>query len=197
MARPSSLVRAVARTALAGVVVAAAVWSAGTLVGRVRLGPTDEAATRRVENELGRQFHDVADALTARVAQAKSDTAAIRQASRDSAATRRLFTQLAALLPPDVVGRAGLTIYSPGAVPLAWAGRVSDVPRDRLDGPASLFVALDALGPRLVRVEPISETTRAGATPLAIIVAEQLVEPRSDGTTSASNTFRLPRRLAT
>lgn len=192
MARPSSLVRAVARTAFVGILVAAAVWSAGTLLGRVRLGPTDEAAARRVEDELGRQFHDVADALTSRVTQAKADPGAIRQAARDSAATRALFTRLASLLPPDSVGRAGLTIYSPGAVPLAWAGRVSDVPRDRLDGPASLFVALDALGPRLVRVEPLADSTRPTAPPLAILVAEQLVEPRSDAATSASDTFRLP-----
>lgn len=192
MARPSSLVRAVARTALVGVLVAAAVWSAGTLLGRVRLGPTDEAAARRVENELGRQFHDVADTLAARVAQAKSDPAAIRLAARDSAVTRTLFTRLAALLPPDAVGRAGLTIYSAGAAPLAWAGRVSDIPRDRLDGPPSLFVALDALGPRLVRVEPIADGGRLNAPPLAIVVAEQLVEPRSDAATSASDTFRLP-----
>ncbi len=192
MARPSSLVRAVARTALVGALVAVAVWSAGTLLGRVRLGPTDEAATRRVENELGRQFHDVADALTARVVQAKSDPAAISQASRDTAAARSLFTRLAALLPPDVIGRAGLTIYSAGATPLAWAGRVSDIPRDRLDGPASLFVALDALGPRLIRVDPIIDGSRPNAPPLAIVVAEQLVEPRSDAATSANDTFRLP-----
>ena len=105
---------------------------------------------------------------------------------------RSLFQALSAELTPDLAGSAGITVYNARGNPLAWAGRVSDVPRDRIDGPSVLFVSLDPLGPRLVRVEPVPDPVRAGAPRLATIVAEQLRLERTDVPPSVSDTFRLP-----
>lgn len=192
MAGPSSVVRAVARTACVGALAALAVWSAGALMARTRLGPTDEAAVHRVEVELGRRFRDASEFLAARTTQIKSDSAAIGRATRDTDAARTLFGQLATAVSPDATRRAGITIYGPTGVPVAWAGSVSDIPRDRVDGPSSLFVALDARGPRLVRVEPVLDPQRPSGPRLATVVAEQLVAERTDVSTPVSDTFRLP-----
>src|SRR5205085_649344 len=54
----------------------------------------------------------------------------------------------------------------------AWAGRVSEVPKSRLDGTPSWSVALGAPGPRLLRIEPLLDLTRTGGQRLATIVVE-------------------------
>ena len=70
MAGPASVVRAVARIAFVGALAALAVWGAGALMSRTRLGPTDEAAVRRVEIELGQRFRDASESLAARATEA-------------------------------------------------------------------------------------------------------------------------------
>ena len=168
------------------------VGASGWLIERARLGTTDEAAVRRIQQELGRRFTDAADALAARAAHVRANPAAIAGAARDTAASRALFQTLASELTRDLTGSAGLTVFSTRGTPLAWAGRVSDLPRDRLEGPGSLFVSLDPMGPRLVRVEPVPDPARPTGPPLAVVVAEQLVVERADVASPASDTFRLP-----
>ncbi len=168
------------------------VGATGWLIERSRLGTTDEAAVRRIQQELGRRFTDTADALGARAARIRANPDAIAGASRDPAALRELFQSLAAELNPDLTRSAGLTVFVTRGTPLAWAGRVSDIPRDRLEGPRSLFVLLGPLGPRLVRVEPLPDPARPAGPPLAVVVAEQLVVERTDVASPASDTFRLP-----
>ncbi|MEQ1729311.1 MAG: hypothetical protein ABL982_13120, partial [Vicinamibacterales bacterium] len=184
--------RSIARIVIGGLIAALIVGAIGWLVERSRLGTTDEAAVRRIEQELGRRFTDTADVLAARAARVRAVPNAIAGASRDTAASRALFQTLASELTPDLAGSAGLTVFGPRGTPLAWAGRVSDVPRDRIDGPASLFVSLDPLGPRLVRVEPVPDPARPAGPPLAVVVAEQLVIERTDVASPVSDTFRLP-----
>ena len=188
---PTSL-RSVARIAVAGLLAALAVGGAGVWLERARLGATNEAAVQRIEAELGRRFADTAEALTARTARVRSQPDAIVRASRDGASARALFQSLSAELTPDLAGSAGITVFGPAANPVAWAGRVSDVPRDRIDGPPSVFVSLDPLGPRLVRVEPVADPARPAGPRLATVVAEQLVVERTDVSSSVSDTFRLP-----
>ncbi len=184
--------RSVARIVIGGLLAALIVGTSGWLVERSRLGTTDEAAVRRIQQELGRRFADTAEVLAARAARVRANPAAIAGASRDTAASRALFQTLASELTPDLAGSAGLTVFGARGAPLAWAGRVSDVPRDRIEGPGSLFVSLDPLGPRLVHVEPVPDPARPAGPPLAVIVAEQLVVERTDVASPASDTFRLP-----
>jgi signal transduction histidine kinase len=162
------------------------------LAERVRVGATDQVAVQRVESELGQRFAETTSTLVARAAHAQGDPEAIRRSSRDDSAVRDLFRQLATEVPSGSSVSAGLTIYGPQGAPIAWAGRVSDVPRDRIDGPAALFVSLDALGPKLVRVLPVADPSRPTGQRLATIVAEQLVAERTDDSPSPSDAFRLP-----
>jgi signal transduction histidine kinase len=173
-------------------VLASAVAAGGVLVERVRIGATDQVAVQRVESELGSRFAETTSTLVARAVHAQGDPEAIRRASRDDSAVRDLFQQLALEVPPGSSVSAGLTIYGARGAPIAWAGRVSDVPRDRIDGPAALFVSLDALGPRLVRVLPVPDPSRPSGQRLATVVAEQLVAERTDDSSSPSDAFRLP-----
>jgi signal transduction histidine kinase len=195
MGRPTTLPSSIARIAAFGVLFAVAVGAAGVVLTRSRLGADDRAAVQRVEDELGQRFRDAADALSARAALIAADPAAMTLARRDSGATRDLFRRLADMLAEDRGGAAGLTVYAANGTPVAWAGRVSDLPRDRIDGPSSLFVTLDALGPRLVRVEAVADPARPSAR-LGTVIAEQLVAQRVDVASTVSDTFRLPTSVA-
>ena len=75
-------------------------------------------------------------------------------------------------MPDADAGRSGITIYDGSAAPLAWAGRVSDLPRARIEGPPTLFVDVGALGPRLVRVQPLADQAAQSPSRLATVVAE-------------------------
>jgi signal transduction histidine kinase len=187
-----STARAVIRLALAGLGAALLVGGIGLGLERARFGADDGAAVSRAQGELRERFAGSAERLAARAAQAAAGTDAIRAASRDDIAARRLFLDLDAELPSDSIGSAGITIYDGAGTPLAWSGRVSDLPRERLTGPRTLFVALGALGPRLVHVEPVRDPDRPGAARLATIVAEELVDPKAGVSPVVSDTFTLP-----
>ncbi len=45
--------------------------------------------------------------------------------------------------------------------PVAWAGRPSELPLERINGPAALFIAPGPLGFRLVRIQPVVGRTEA------------------------------------
>jgi signal transduction histidine kinase len=184
--------RSIARIVAAGIIAATAVALIGMLVERSRLGATDEAAVDRIREELGRRFAETSDTLAARTARVEGEPGLIAGTARDAGALKALFDALAATLTPGAARIGGITVYNGRGNPLAWAGRVSEVPRDRIDGPAALFVSLDALGPRLVRVEPIADPDRPSGPRLATVVAEQLVVERTDVASPASDTFRLP-----
>lgn len=170
---------------------AAVVGTAGGAIGRARLGATDEAATARVEVELRTRFETASTALRGQIDRVKTSGDALTQAARDAAGSSALFETLAGGQPERNDGRAGITLYNVRGTPVAWSGRVSELPRDRIDGPASLFVSLDPLGPRLVRTEPLVDTSRPGSPRVGTVVAEELVAERVDVSTSVTDTFRL------
>src|SRR6185503_3192177 len=87
-------------------------------------------------------------------------------------------------------GTTGITIYDVAGEPLAWAGRVSDLPKERVLGPATLLIAPGALGPRLVRIEPI---VRSGVATATAIVEQAL--GTLQGAPGLSDTFVLPTSL--
>ena len=78
-----------------------------------------------------------------------------RRASDDENAARKLFdaAQAAAVAQTSDVELA-VTAYAPGGRPLAWAGRPSELPKDRLEGDEAWFIAQGALGLRLVYAMP-------------------------------------------
>ncbi|HMJ83284.1 MAG TPA: hypothetical protein VK504_08970, partial [Vicinamibacterales bacterium] len=179
----------IVRVVRVGVLAALAVGLAGWGATRYRFGISDQAALTRVEAELRQQLAASAETLAATTARAVADRDTIRAAARDQAARRRLFDEVEAAVAVEGPGRLGLTIYDADAAPLAWAGRVSDLPRSRVEGPAALFVAQSALGPRLLRIEPILDRARPGdpGTARWTVVAEQALgnQPESPGLADA------------
>ena len=170
----------------AGVAAAIVAGVAGFAIERARLGASDATALARVEAELRGRFDASAATLGAIASRLAGDSAVQTTGMRDQAGIRRLFDLSAATLPRDEAGRTGVTVYDSAAAPLAWAGRVSDLPIERVQASAALLIAPGALGPRLIRVEPV---VRAGIRVSTVVVEQSL------GTTQASpgigDTFRL------
>jgi signal transduction histidine kinase len=183
------------RIAGAGVAVALAVGVGGWALERVRFGATDAAALQRVEAELRERFDQSADTLGGLAARIAPQMETIRAAARDSAAAKRLFEAVDAALPVDEAGRTGMTVYDPAGAPLAWGGRVSELPKERIVGPSALFVAPGALGPRLVRVEPVFEADHPTGPRLATTVVEQSLG-RVEASPSLADTFTVSTSIA-
>jgi hypothetical protein len=163
---------ALGRTVGAGLLAAAVVAFGGMALERVRYGASDEEAIARVETEIQQRFNEAETYLATLAGRAAAETDLIRAAPRDPAAAARLFDALDAALPEDQ-GHTGITVYDAADTPIAWAGRVADPPK-ALDEPASLILTVGALGPRLVRIQPVVVTP---GTRLGTVVAEQILEP--------------------
>src|SRR5919108_5018749 len=116
------------RVARAGLAAALLVALAGWAAERYRFGSTDQEAASRVEAELRERFHGSADTLGAIASRAATARGDIGAASRDTGAVARLFDAVERAIPAEQGGRTGVTVYGPNAAPLAWAGRVSDLP---------------------------------------------------------------------
>jgi signal transduction histidine kinase len=162
-----------------GIIVALAVGLSGGLVERIKFGTTDDDTLVRVEAELRARF-DADSALLTGIAARATSKDAIRAALVDPS-DKRLFDEVAAAVPERQAGRVGVTVYNPAGRPLAWAGRVSDLPKTLTTGLPALVTFRGALGPRLVRVEPVSVTPRnapASTRDATIVVEESLADPR-------------------
>jgi signal transduction histidine kinase len=167
-----TLVRTIAAGAAAALLAPAAIW----IVARERTGADNRAALARVQSDVQSRVSSGETLLAGLTSRAASDLVLIRSAQRDPASAQQLFDRLAAALPADAEATTGVTIYDVTAAPLAWAGRVVDLPRAQLDASPVVFMASDALGPRLVRVVPILDTARgASPQPVGFAVAETLL----------------------
>jgi signal transduction histidine kinase len=172
----------------AGVAVAVVVAASGWALERYRFGSSDEEAAAHVETELRQRFDNSADRLGAIAVRAAAAGEAVGAARRDAAAVGRLFEAADMSLPEEDAGRTGVTVYAADASALAWAGHVSDLPRSRIEGPPALFVAPSALGPRLVRIEPLTDGSDPAAIRIATIAAEQTLATLP-GTPGVADTF--------
>jgi len=161
-----SLILRIVRAGIAAALVAGA---AGYGFERARFGPSDQSALDRVQAEVRDRFDKSAGGLGAIAARLAAAPEAASSAPRDQTGIRRLFDLAASALPDNDTRRTGVTICDTTAAPLAWAGRVSDLPKPRVQGPPALVIVPSALGPRLIRVEPVS----ANGVRAATVVVEQ------------------------
>jgi signal transduction histidine kinase len=146
-----------------------------------RVGATRTGAFARAEHEVRRRFDEAVRSL----ADAASGLAArddLRRAlagepdpdrrlpgGQDDA--RRLF----AILDASAGRQTAVTIYDDAGAIRAWSGRAAEIPRDRISGPAALFVAPGPVGLRLVQVAPVfSDGGRLGT-----VAAELVISPAS------------------
>jgi signal transduction histidine kinase len=179
----------------AGALAALTAAVAGRVLERARYGSNDEDALARVEAELRRRFDASAETLRTIASRVVANPDIIAAAARDSAGAGRLFAVVSAAVPEEQAGRTGVTIYdAAGNVPLAWAGRASDLPKERINGPAALVVAPGALGPRLIRIDPVFDRRRPPSREATIVVEQSLAGIQS--TPALGDTFVVSTALA-
>jgi signal transduction histidine kinase len=141
------------------------VGASGWAVERSRFGGSESAALERAQHEARDRVESAAAALRATAERVGAAGETVAGAARDPAVLRSLFDLLARELPRDAAGRSGVTVYDRTGTPLAWAGRVSDLPKERVQFLANapptpgLAFAPGALGLRLVLVSPAGSTT--------------------------------------
>jgi signal transduction histidine kinase len=185
------LFRRLARIALTGMVCVLAVLVAGRITERLVLGQDDAAVRARVERDVREAFGAMSRGLR-EVARSVADAGTLVAASSDDEnAARRLFdaAQAAAVAQTSDVELA-VTAYAPGGRPLAWAGRPSELPKDRLEGDEAWFIAQGALGLRLVYAMPVND---AAGNRVGTIAAEQSIRPpSSSGASTRADQFQFP-----
>jgi signal transduction histidine kinase len=155
---------------LAGLLTAAATVAAGTIAELWVLGRSDGSAFARVERDVRRQVEYLTQSLQAS-AQDLSRNPEVADAVAAAGGTARLFDLVDAAVDERTAPDLSITVFASGAE-RAWAGKPSEIPADRVSGPAALFVAPGPLGLRLVYVEPIGRPARLGA-----VVAERVLSP--------------------
>ena len=174
-----------------GIAVALVAGATGYGLERARFGPSDASALVRVEAELRQRFDTAATRLGEIAARVAADPDTARAAPRDQASLKRLFGIASAAVPDEEAGRTGLTIYDVVGNPLAWAGRVSDLRKDVVLGPATVLVAPGALGPGLIRIEAVE---RNGIRVSTVVVEQALGSVH--GAPGPTETFVMPTSLA-
>ena len=157
---------------LAGVITALGVYGGGLWLERVRFGRDDAETVARVEASMRGDLDRRAGVLRRAAGAAGRDPALQEALAGRSAAVAALFRRL----PSALAGESGvaLTVYDDDGIPVAWVGRPSSLPRQRLGGPSALFVAPGPLGLRLVYVVPV-DGTAAPAQRRGAVVAESVL----------------------
>jgi signal transduction histidine kinase len=138
-----------------GVGLALFVLLAGWSVRRVLFGADQTAMRVRAETVLRDAFVSMAERLRQAGAFVASPADVRAALEGDVMAARRLLTEASDTLQAEGTVGAALTVYSAEGEPLAWAGRPSDLPSNRLQGDEAWFLADGALGLRLVYVRPV------------------------------------------
>ena len=154
-----------ARILIAGVAIAAGAGLSGWALERAILGPDEDAARTRVEADVRAAFDEMARSLRA-IAAPLGDPAIVQAAAAaETAASRKLFETADASLRELAPGtEVAVTVYADAGRPVAWSGRPSELPGDRVTGPEAWFFAQGPLGLRLVYVTPVTapDGTRVG-----------------------------------
>jgi len=203
----TQIARSVARIAVLGAVAAGLIGLACRSMERARLGATDEEGLSRVRAALTDRFEKAALLLSARAEGVGAAHETIRAARRSNDQASPLFDLLDGELPGDAAATGGLSVLDPAGTPVAWVGQVTDLPRERIDGPRALFVTPEvngprpvrieplpdsepAAGPRLVRIEPVPDPDRPFGPRLATVVSEQRID--LSGISEMTDSLTLP-----
>ncbi len=187
-----SQIQSAKRLLAAGIVASLATLAAGYGLTRARLGASDDNAFARVEQEIRSTFAQESSELTQATEQIAARRDLLLSPPASETARRALFDAADSALR---VGRStdlAVSIFDGHQSPLAWSGRPSELPADRIAGPAALFVAPGPLGPRLVYVQPVVDGARRAAT----IAAERALGATGGATVDTSAGFTVDSSLA-
>ena len=160
---------------------------------RVRFGVDFRAARDRIAADIQGQFATLNTELDAAISRLRAEPAlAAAVNTRETTATRELFARLSAAESQLDIPSAALSVYDPDGRLVAWAGRPSPLPAERITGPEALFLAPSSTGPRLTRVVPVADAADPAGR-LATIVAEAPLSRAP--TVTKAETFVLPTSL--
>ena len=184
----------------AGAVSALIVLAVGWTIQRLALGGTDADARVRVESDVRASFDSMARALRDEAGRV-ADPASIRSAvGGDDDARRRLFDAVESAVSHDEDFDDALTVYGNDGRAVAWSGRPSELPRERLQGRAAWFLTEGTLGLRLMYLAPVLD----GSSRVGSVVAERSLAvtgapgtgPATGFRTSDTEEFRFSTRIA-
>ncbi|MFB3853602.1 MAG: ATP-binding protein [Vicinamibacterales bacterium] len=182
--------RALTRVSIGTLVVSAALLVAALGWERARFGATDEEGLLKLQ-QLARDHVERSSAVLERICSslaARQDLLAAAVTDHDGATA--LFEAAEAATVGEAQPLLSVSIYDPTGKPVAWSGRPSELPAERISGPADEFVSAELLGLRLVRIEPVFEGSPSGPR-LATIAAEQVISARSRVVDPAAGQFTL------
>jgi signal transduction histidine kinase len=158
----------------------------GLALERARFGSSDADALSRVEASVRSEIAAVNASLTEIAASAARDPGLFDAAARDPAgpSATALFDRADQSLQGRTPEVFAVTAYRPSGsgTPLAWSGRPSDIPVERLSEAEAFFVESGPLGLRLVYVRPVTDASTSHR--LGMIAAERVL--------SASRGIRAP-----
>ena len=189
-----SPLRRLVRLALTGLVCVLAVVAVGRIAERIVMGADDASARQRIERDVRGAFDAMSRGLQVLARRVADPEALVAAARDDEGAARTLFVaaQGAAVARTSDVELA-VTAYETGGQPVAWAGRPSELPRDRLEGDEAWFIAQGALGLRLVYTMPVND---ASGTRVGTVASEQSIRPpNTTGAAARTDQFQFPGQL--
>jgi signal transduction histidine kinase len=170
------------------------------------LGASEAEARQRVEADVRASFEEMARALRLMAHGMADPASVVAAAGGDVTAARRLFEAAGAAIAQVGAPTAGfmrggveaegadyaVTAYAADGRPLAWDGRPSELPPERLLGDEAWFFTRGSLGLRLVYVAPV---VTGGGERVGTVASERSVDlaaPRP----AEGDVLRYPSRLA-
>ena len=182
------------RAGFVAVIGAAAILGGSWAGERWWLGATPDATFSRIEQSVVRDFSSMASSLEAVAARLSANTEVQAGIGRTPGLTR-LFSVVRSTLAGNI--DLSVTIYDEAGDARAWAGRPSEIPRDRIldDGDATFFIAPGPVGLRLVYLRPL----HAGAPTdrrIGAVAVERVLSPASGVDVTSSDAYRLPGSIA-
>ena len=169
-----------------------------------RLGGSEQAAFERAEREVRARFDEMSASLRAMGASLAADDDLIEPLRQgvtgDQNAVRSLFEIVRAAVDDEGPADLAVTVYGPNATARAWSGRPSEIPRERILGGSTLFVAPGPLGLRLIHLEPVVDD-RGPATAglprrLGSVAAERALSPAPSVGDPTVDSLLLPTSIA-
>jgi len=122
-----------------------------------------------------------------------ADPVVLAAAASTPSALRGLFDDAESVVLEDVDAEFALTVYTADGTPLAWAGRPSELPTDRLQGTESWFFVQGALGQRLVYVVPV---LAVDGRRVGIVAVERAIEQAGGLDADGAGAFAYPTRFS-
>lgn len=151
------------------------------------LGSNDAATRARIETNVRADFDRMARALRVMAGGMADSTSVVEASQGDATAASRLFAAASAALTQGDDADYAVTAYGADGAPLAWDGRPSELPPDRLQGEEAWFFAQGASGLRLVYTTPVQS---AAGLRVGTIAAERWLSPAAGPT--AADAFQYP-----